>query len=332
MGDRPVFVVGCPRSGTTLLTLMLHAHSRIAIPPETRFLMRAYRAQRRFGDLHRPAARAALASFVVDRRGTRFRDLGLDPQQVRRAVVAAPPTVGSALGSVFRCYAAAHGKPRWGDKRPTYFQRIDAIRAMFPDAQVVHIVRDGRDCMASLKRMPWWRRDAVESLALWTQAVDEGRRAARRLPQGAYHELRYEDLVLDPRTELRRLCAFLGEDFEEAMLEPHRVAAAQVPARKRWHDGTRAAVTDARVGAHVVDLEPWEVALANFVAGRRLRRLGYDAPARPVPPSVSVLHRYARVTMRRRLAHRRTVARDRRLARSTEVADLGGVPAAGEGR
>ncbi|HEX6937649.1 MAG TPA: sulfotransferase, partial [Actinomycetes bacterium] len=92
MGDRPVFVVGCPRSGTTLLTLMLHAHSRIAIPPETRFLM--------------------LASFVVDRRGTKFRDLGLDPQQVRRAVVAAPPTVGSALGSVFRCYAAAHGKPR----------------------------------------------------------------------------------------------------------------------------------------------------------------------------------------------------------------------------
>jgi hypothetical protein len=323
--DRPIFVVGCPRSGTTLLTLMLHAHSRIAVPPETRFLVQAFRAQRRFGDLSRPEGRARLARFVVDRRRSKTADLRLDRDVLRSAVTKAPPTLGSALGAVYRSYAAAQGKPRWGDKRPVYFQSVDAIRALFPDAQFVHLVRDGRDCMASLKRMPWWHRDAVESLALWTQAVDYGERAARRLPAGTWPQLRYEDLVTDPRAALESLCAFLGEAFEDAMLEPHRVAE-QVPDRKSWHAATRSAVTADRVGAHLDGLDPWEAALAHVVAGRRLRRLGYEAPVRAVPPPLPVLARYAWVTARRRLGGRRRTARDRRLVRSAgPLADLGAV-------
>ena len=76
--DRPVFVIGCPRSGTTLLTLMLSSHSRIAFPPETRFLLPVFRAHREFGDLREKRNRRRLARRVVRRKGTKFAHLGVE--------------------------------------------------------------------------------------------------------------------------------------------------------------------------------------------------------------------------------------------------------------
>src|SRR3954466_16294700 len=95
--ERPIFIVGCPRSGTTMLQLMVHAHPRIAIPPETRFLMAAYDALRSFGDLADEANRLAPARRIVDRKATRFAHLGLDGEQVKKEIPAGHPTQRFAL-------------------------------------------------------------------------------------------------------------------------------------------------------------------------------------------------------------------------------------------
>ncbi len=311
-GDRPVFVIGCPRSGTTLLTLMLSSHSRLAIPPETRFLLPVFRRRASFGDLTVTANRRRLARAVVRRRGSKFGHLGLDADRVRKTVVHGPPSLGSALAAPYRLYAADRGKVRWGDKRPGYFRNVDVIRALFPDAQVVHLVRDPRDSVASLKRMTWWRHGTVGAVATWVHAVDCARGAARRLPAGSFLELRYEDLVRDPQQELERLCAFLGEDFEQSMLE-HQDEAARLPERQRgrWHRETQNEVGTRRVGTYAGVLSAGEVALVERVAGSRMRRLGYDVPVRRgsggVPPRV--LLRYAKKIAQLRL---RTAVRARR--------------------
>jgi hypothetical protein len=124
--DRPIFVMGCPRSGTTMLQLMLHSHPRIAIPPETRFVVTAYERRRDFGDLEYPANRRALAQWIVGRAETKFLDLGLDPEPITEEIMGGPPALGAALGTVFQAYARRFGKPRWGDKRPSYIQHLDA--------------------------------------------------------------------------------------------------------------------------------------------------------------------------------------------------------------
>src|SRR5262249_16211572 len=134
--DRPIFVLGCPRSGTTLLQLMLHAHPRIAIPPETRFVLTSYEARNSFGDLRQEPNRRAVASSMVRERHTLFYDLGLDADEVLDEIAEGPPTLGSAIGIVFRAYARRFDKPRWGDKRPGYYQYIAALLRMFPDAQI----------------------------------------------------------------------------------------------------------------------------------------------------------------------------------------------------
>ncbi|MDN3357043.1 sulfotransferase [Actinomadura sp. DC4] len=293
---RPIFVLGCPRSGTTLMRLMLRAHPRIAIPPETRLLLDAYEHRGAYGDLRLPANHQALAEWIVAGAGTRFDGLGLDPRSVAEEIVAGPPTLGSALEIALGAYARRLGKPRWGDKRPGYVQHIDALLRMFPDAQIVHLVRDGRDCVASLKRTPWWHMGVYHAIATWTQALDAGSAAARSLPPDAYIEVQYERLLTDRVGELRRLCVFLEEEYAPSM-------AAVTP----WQRGAERPSEPARRS-----LNPWEAALCEAVMTDRLLEYGYE-PSPAGRPATHHLARYAAVTAHRRLAARKRAMLDLRL-------------------
>ncbi|MDP9405038.1 MAG: sulfotransferase [Actinomycetota bacterium] len=311
--DRPIFVMGCARSGTTLLQLMLHSHPRIAIPPETRFIEELYQRRERFGNLRRRKNRRKLARAIIGKRRRKFHDLGLDAAQVKARIVNGPPTIGSAMGIVLREYARRFDKPRWGDKRPAYIKHPEVILAMFPDAQLVHIIRDGRACVASLKRMPWWKHGSIAAMAKWVEAINKGHWARSNLRPDQYYELQYEHLVADPRGELQRLCDFLGETFDEAMLEPSRVAGEAVPDKKTWHTRTRGEVTTAAVNQWASELEPWEVALMERVAGRMLRAYGYPLTAGRSRPPVSKRRRYLEISGRRRAADVRWRQKERAL-------------------
>lgn len=292
---RPMFIVGCPRSGATLLRLMLCAHPRIAIPPETRLLLDAYEHRGAYGDLRRPANRRALAEWIVAGAGTRFGGLGLDPRAVAEEIVAGPPTLGSALETTLRAYARRLGKPRWGDKRPGYVQHLDTVLRLFPNAQIVHVVRDGRNCVAALKRTPWWRMGVHHAIATWNQALDAGAAAARRLPPDAYIEVGYERLTTVPEIELGRLCAFLGEEYAPSM--------AGVLAE--WRRRRREAGTP-------LDTEPLddgESALCETVMASRLLAHGYEPRPASRPPARHLAH-YVAVTAHRRLAARKRVLLD----------------------
>jgi hypothetical protein len=321
MNDRPVFVVGFPRSGTTLLRLMLHSHPRIAMPHETGFLLEAYQERRRFGDLTVEANRRRLARFIVERKESRFHLLGLDGALVTERVVSAPPTLGSALAAVYTAYAERFGKPRWGDKRPSYVRWIDVVLKLFPDAQIINLVRDGRDPIASLLDMPWNKRDMYYWVAQWCAAVDAAARAEKRLPADSFCQVRYEDLVISPEPQLRRLCDFLGETYDPAMTEPNRLAETIVPRSKSWHDRTRDPVTTARIGTWAQRLQPWQIQVCEAAMGERLRALGYELSGAGRPTLAHRL-RYERAATRQRLSPVKRAAVDAwdRLRRTQPVA------------
>ena len=286
--DRPIFVSGCPRSGTTLLQVMLHAHRRIAIPPEDRELLEIYHGRHRYGDLRKPANHRRLAQRLAQVR--RFR---LSAEAITDAVLAAPPTLGSALGAVRQAYANRFEKPRWGDKRPVFLLEYDVILRLFPDAQLIHIIRDGRACVASLKRMPWWRTGTVGAMARWVESIEAGERLRRQLRADQYCEVRYEDLVADPRAVAEQLCTFLGEDFDEAMLSHESVAAVAVPRHKRNQRQTLAPKNDRAIKTWQQDLTPREIALFERVAGRQLAAHGYALTSPTVAPSAASMAEYA---------------------------------------
>jgi hypothetical protein len=325
--DRPIIILGCPRSGTTLLQVMLHSHPRIAIPPETRFLLPTYRERLRFGDLSETANRHALGDFIVRTKGHRFTDLGLDRDATVKEIVEGPPTLGSAVGIVLRAYAERFGRPRWGDKRPAYYNYIDVVMRLFPDAKILHVVRDPRDCVASLKRMPWWRTDPYHSAAAWAQSIDNTERATRAWP-GTVTRVQYERLVADPESELKALCAELGEEYDPAMAEPERLADVAVPERKYWHSNTRVGPTTKRVGRWKDDLEPWEASLCETVLAERMARFGYE-PAGAGPLGAVHRLRYHRALAAREMNRRSRILRDR-IARQRERNPVGALLTSGE--
>ncbi|MFD0691416.1 sulfotransferase family protein [Actinomadura fibrosa] len=322
--ERPIFLFGCTGSGTALLRSMLHAHPRIAIPTETRFVLPAYTARCEFGDLNDRENRRALATWLTERPETRFSELGLDAAEVAAEIAAGPPTLGSALGIVFRAYARRFGKPRWGDRRPAYAQHVGTLLRMFPDAQFVHLVRDGRDCVATLQEMPWFEHDVHHAISVWRETIDTGRRLATRLGPDAYYELQYERLIADPADELIRLCGFLGEDYDPAMtwtgntappVPPQRGSLARAPRdrglreRRRAVDGSGPVPSD-RVGAWAQRLEPWEIGLAEAAFGERLAEYGYEPSGLP-GPSAAQLARFTRTSAHRRMAQRKADLRER---------------------
>ncbi|MBO3747080.1 sulfotransferase [Streptosporangiaceae bacterium NEAU-GS5] len=308
--DRPVFVIGCPRSGTTMLQLMLHSHPRMAVPPETRFLVPAYYRRRSYGDLRVPDNRRKLAEWITTGRDTKFKELGLNREAYVHAAVNGPGSLGSVIGQVFRCYADRFDKPRWGDKRPSYYKHVDMLLRMFPDAQFVHLIRDGRDCVASLKEMPWYHLDSFHAVTNWAEAIDFGRRNRERLPDDAFYELRYEDLTAEPELELKKLCGFLGEEYDPAMCEPRHVAQVAVPVHKVWHRNTHGEVTTTRAGSWATRLEPWEVALCEDVLGERLVANGYDLSGAP-KATRDHISAYKAATAKRRTNRWRKLNRDR---------------------
>lgn len=312
--ERPILVLGCPRSGTTLLRLMLNAHPRIAIPPETRFALPTYFERARFGDLTQEANRRKLAEFLTGKPALRWADHDTDRDATIRAILDAPPTVGSALAAVYAQYAARFDKPRWGDKLPTYIEHVRPLLQMFPDAHLVHVIRDGRDCVGSLKRQEWSKRSTPDAIGVWNRAIDYGKAARKWVPASQWHEVRYEELVAEPEAKLKELCAFLEEEFDVGMLEPAKVGAKVMPSRKSFHGLLAGAVTTKSVGGWQKHLEPWESNLMHYVSGKRLRSEGYDVPeaTRPAP---KLLIEHARAEWRDRKSRNLAELKDRKLRR-----------------
>jgi hypothetical protein len=222
--ERPFFIVGNARSGTTLLRFMLSSHPRIYVPPETGFL--PFLNAQTLADLTLAEVEGLLSR--IGRLNPKWKDTVPDSYAFYRSLP--EPSLQHVLDSLFRIQIAGRQAARWGTQDPPYVRYIGEIDRIFPASQFVHLVRDGRDTtLSALKRWAGLRRPFLDSYYLllnWSRQVEMGRAAASWLGPDRYAELRYEDLVQAPQRELERLCAFLGEDFNPSMLD-HTVAARQ---------------------------------------------------------------------------------------------------------
>jgi hypothetical protein len=305
--ERPIIIAGTARSGTTLLTTMLHAHPRLAVPPENRWLPRAYLDRARFGDLRDPDNRLKFARFVTDNPQTRFAELGIDRARTVQRIIEAAPTLGSVTAAIFAEFAQSRGKARWADKRPSYAFWVDRLLALWPTLQVVHLVRDPRACAASLIRTTWWQGGLPQAVTSWLRTERAMASFARRAQPGQYVALRYEDLLVDPAPELKRLCAALGEQFDPAMLtERVQAAADMVPTWETYHDRTRGAVDPSRIDAWRTQLTPEEIGLIEWLCGRLMRERGYLPSGLARRPSPALVAKYG-------FRHARSAARDARI-------------------
>lgn len=197
----PVFSGGCPRSGTTLLYSLLNAHSRIFVGIETGLLT----GNRDIGHL---TGRCRLS-------GTRLRG-------IYRKCRCYPQFAEMVPSSM----AAAHGKHRWGDKSPVNVTLLDSIFRYFPDARFIHMIRDGRDSVCSIRKHPPSFGNINKDINPWQDCIDLWESWTRKGMQWRshqnYYELKYESLVRQPEEELKKMFSWLGEPWEEEILKHAR--------------------------------------------------------------------------------------------------------------
>jgi hypothetical protein len=155
------FLVGVPRSGTTMLRFMIDAHPDVAIPPETGFVAAAAAED---GPLDPEGLVRLLTTFPPDI--PTWPDFNLSAEDLRSAIGALDRfTPAAAIRAFYKLYAGRHGKTRWGDKTPMYLHSMRAIGELLPEARFVHIIRDGRDVAVSLRRQWFAPSREIEGLA-----------------------------------------------------------------------------------------------------------------------------------------------------------------------
>jgi hypothetical protein len=188
--------------------------------------------------------------------------------------------VAQAVAAIYEVHAEEQGKPRWGDKTPMYMRHLPLLRRLFPTAQYVHLIRDGRDAALSFLELPkgiafetWAHpRGVADFASLWRTEVAAARRHGRRVGAGRYLEIRYEDLVAGAEPVLRRICEFAGLPYESAMLEEYGRSGSE----RRAHQQSLRRPLTTGLRDWRTEMAPQQVAAFEGVAGDLLRELGYE--------------------------------------------------------
>lgn len=268
----PVFVIGCSRSGTTLLYHMLLSSGNFAVYRMESVVFSLL--EPRFRPLSKPRnKRRMLDTWYKTRLFTRS---GLDPSEIEPRIMAECQNGGDFLRIVMEEICRKQGVERWAETTPEHLLYIRRIKQTIPDALIVHVIRDGRDVSLSLEKLswlrpfPWDRKRPVMAAAIWWEwMVNSGRKAGRTLA-GDYMEVRFEDLVRRPAEVLKSLEPFIEHDLDYERITQVAIGSVSAP-NTAFKDDPRSPI-----GRWKTALSQEEVATLESLVGGTLQQLGYE--------------------------------------------------------
>jgi Sulfotransferase family len=284
MSTAPFFIVGSGRSGSTLLRVMMAAHPRILIPPETWFLIPLVETL----PLDRPLTPTEIEQAARIVTGHyRWPDMGIPTQEFRQRLAGLRATSLRDVAEVVYLRLlkdeADKGKVRWGDKTPPYVKILPQLATVFPDALFIHLFRDGRDVAKSFQARGWYGRWLHDNTKEWNEAIDYATIFSRSEWSDRMMPVRYADLVVHPERILRDICRFLGEEYDPAMLAYQATLGRRIPSREAViHGKLKRAPRESDVFRWKREMTRHEVWVAEAFMGMRLKALGYERRHRSI--------------------------------------------------
>jgi len=268
----PFFIVGCGRSGTTLLRTLLNGHPQVGVPQESLFIVDYLKSVS-------GAGLSVLKALIV--REPELGEWGIDPEV---GDLKGCDTVADVIDRLHQIYLALHGKSRWGQKTPRFVRSIDLLLEYFPGARFVHLVRDPRAVVSSLIASDVHRSNAYFGARRWLRDVGLGM-ASERTHSGRVLRVRYEDLVADPELILRPISRYLGFDYDPSMI---RDAAGAAREYSRFYEAIHANLsqspTDRFVNQWKERLTRTQIEVVEGICGSLMVELGYEPSLIPPPP------------------------------------------------
>ncbi len=284
----PIFIVGTPRSGTTLTAKILGRHSRLFMPGETHFFDDIYARRQELGDPQDSQAAAGIAArlstlyerFNEPADQQRLTNLGGE-EALRRELGTSCHTYGEVLSRFMQFQMHQNPmKTRWGNNVPKDIFHVKDILKFYPEAKFIICVRDIRDFLLSYQNR--WKTTSPENVErvkklyhpiltslLWKTAMKQMRVIEALVPLDNFLVVRYEDLVTQPQSMINTMCQFLKEPYEEAMLH--------VEANNSSFEGQKQGIFSTSIQRWTESLSHEHVYVAERLARHELEQLGYKA-------------------------------------------------------
>lgn len=207
----PLFIVGCQRSGTSFLYRSLSEVLDIGFGRDNTMFINLNNSIGRYGDLNQDEALRTLLNSIAQSAvfKKRFNNLQINSNDFIDSLETREfPDI---VRTIFAFWALKHGKASWGGKTPDYTGHIESLNQLFPDAKVIHIVRDGRDVALSFFNLSWGPKDIYVAANYWKERIMRVNSDRKNL-HDRFYELKYEDLLEDPVERFSQILDFLNHD------------------------------------------------------------------------------------------------------------------------
>ncbi len=286
LNERPVFVLGSERSGTTLIMAILGCHPRLAVPEVAWYYPRFRPYLFTYGDLSEIENFRTLCREMAYGLRTPFWGMTVNPatfgDEIAQRALALEPSFAGVYAAMLERYAEQQGKPRWGEKTPYNLFYVEQILEDFPNAQFVFIYRDGRDVSAEFLDSSFGPTNIYSAAELWLMGQAAVKPWREALPADQWFDIKYEDFVRAPEEHLKRLCAYLQEDYSDALMGFHTTPIAKRRGKTKDNWAVAEPISGKHVGIYKDLLSIRDQRIMAAVAGDALREFGYDNVLEPL--------------------------------------------------
>ncbi len=208
----PIFILGCPRSGTTMLANLLRK-SRFGEPIETHFITKYYKKLDSYGKLEIKTNLDRLLKDIFSERPIMQWGIPIDVDTFYEGLE--DFSYSNIVHNVCMLRSRSKGYASWGDKTPHYTLDLSSIYKLFPESKYVFIIRDGRDVALSLLRQPWGPNNFYSCAHLWKAYNAPNDTLDEIKSKGRLYFVRYEDLLDNAERIIPEIYAFLEEKYDE---------------------------------------------------------------------------------------------------------------------
>ncbi|MGB7876624.1 MAG: sulfotransferase [Anaerolineales bacterium] len=268
----PIFIGGLDRCGKTTLRAFLQSHPNISIPAVGSNMWTYFYQQ--YGDLSQLENFESCLEAMLRYKHVRF--LEPDVDRIRWEFWQGKPTY-ARLFALFQQHHAEHeGKPRWGDQTGVIERYAGQIFEAYPDAKMLHMIRDPRDRYAgSLALWPNGKARAGGAVARWIYTTILANRNLKKY-SGRYMTVKFEDMVYETEQTIRRVCEFLGEEFYPDMLGmPEAIEHRDKLIQRSHGDAEKPPLSPQYIGIYTEEVPTDEIAFMQSIARRSLKQYGY---------------------------------------------------------
>jgi hypothetical protein len=192
----PIFIIGCPRSGTTLVRVILDSHPHICCGPEMHVISALESCQKQ-----------------ITSKWKQLKPYGVSKDEFNKKI--------SEIYTVFlNRYVEEKKKKRWAEKTPENIFYVSFIDTLFPNCQFINVLRDGRDVVTSFKKR-WGKAAIITGIKQWNKSAELTCSYRKQFSSDRYFEVKYENLVQRPEEETKKMMGFLGEEWTDELLNHH---------------------------------------------------------------------------------------------------------------